>query len=155
MTVDADKERLPNESGLRFLRRKRRFHELLIDSWSIVEYSIDQLLTRQYGLYNEYSEPKVQTLTNLSFERKLQSLKKMGVLSPEEYQTIHSFKESRNEFFHKLGGPILFAMSDDEKDRTMDKAVEVAELTAILVSSRFDQPYVPKSKEKTKKQGVP
>jgi hypothetical protein len=149
LTIDANNKPLPNESYLQFLRRKRAFYQLLVESWSLVEAHIDQLLTRQFGLYCEYSEQKVQTLTRLSFERKLQSLKKMGVLSLEEYRTIHDFKEHRNDYFHRLGADILSTMTEDEKSRTMDEAVKVAQLAFDIVSHRFDQPYAPKSSTKS------
>jgi hypothetical protein len=155
LTIGANDKPLPNENFLQFLRRKREFYQLLVESWSIVEKNTDELLTRQFGLYCEYSDPKVQTLTRSSFERKIRSLKKMGVLSLEEYRIIHDFKDRRNEFFHKLGADILFTMTEDEKNRTMDEAVKVAQLTFDIVSHRFDQLYLPKSNSKAPKSGAP
>lgn len=131
--IDSNDKPLPDESYLQFLRRKRAFYQLLIESWSLVEVNIDHLLTRQYGLYCEYSNPKVQTLTKSSFQSKLESLKGMGVISPEEYRIIHAFKVNRNTYFHKLGADVLFIMPDDEKDRTMDEAVKVAQLHGGLL----------------------
>ena len=91
---------LHNEKYLEFLRSKNRPHQLLLEAWSCIEFNIDQVVTRQFGINCEYFDKKVQFLVNSSFGRKLDLLKKLGILDLDEYQTIHKFQEERNKFLN-------------------------------------------------------
>lgn len=137
MSIESKEGPLPNESFLQFLRRTKRFHQLILEAWSSVEFNIDQLLTRQFGLNCDYNDKKVRFLSNSSFGRKLDFLRKVGVISPEEFHIIHEFQEHRNQFFHTLGAATMFVMSEDEKDHTMDEAITAAQLTFNVVQRKF------------------
>ena len=115
MSLESNERPLPNESFHQFLRRTRRFYQLILETWSSVEFNIDQLLTKQFGLHCDYNDNAVKFLVKSSFGRKLDFLKKVGVISLEEFHVIREFEEHRNHFFHTLGAATLFVMSEDEK----------------------------------------
>ena len=127
---------LPNESYHQFLRRKGRFYELILETWSTVEFYVDQLVTRQYNMNCDYADEKVQFLVRSTFERKLQFLKKMCVVNRDEFRMIHRFQEHRNQFFHTLGTSHMDSLSEQEKEQVMDEAVAAAQTTFNILSRK-------------------
>ena len=121
----------PNEAWLQYFRRKRRFSDLILLAWSIIEFDIDQIVANQFGLF--YTDKKAQILLELNFQKKLDFLKKNGVITKDEYDTFKNFQKNRNNLFH--GGhllgkeqPFFFTLSDEVKDEIMDNAVKAAQL---------------------------
>jgi len=131
-----DDNPLPHESYHQFLRRKRRFYQLVLEAWSTVEFNIDQLVTRQYRMNCDYADERILFLVRSTFERKLHLLKKLGVVNLEEFRMIHGFQERRNRFFHTLGAAEMHVLSEDEKEQVMDEAVKVAQLTFDILSNK-------------------
>ena len=121
------------ELVVEFLRRKKRFHELILEAWSGLEFDVDQLVTRQFGLDCDYRDKKVQFLLGSSFEQKLQFLKKVGVVNSKEFHIIKGFQERRNRFFHTLGTAEMAILTKEEREQTIDEAVKVTKLGLDLV----------------------
>ena len=82
-----------------------------------------------------YADERILFLVRLTFERKLRLLKNMGVLNLEEFR-IHGFQERRNRFFHTVGAAEMHVLSEDEKERLMDEAVKVAQLTFDILPNK-------------------
>lgn len=116
----------PNEAWLQYFRRKRRFSDLILLAWSIVEFDIDQIVADQFGLF--YTDKKAQILLELNFQKKLVFLKKNGLITKDEYNTFKKFQEYRNKLFHGEEQPFFFILSDEAKDEIMDNAVKAAQL---------------------------
>ena len=84
------------------------------------------MIAKEFGLF--YEDKKAKILLELSFEKKLQFLKKQGVIHSYEFETIKEFQERRNKLFHGKDQPFFVTLSDEEKDEFMDTAVEAAQL---------------------------
>lgn len=115
----------PNEGWLQCFRRKRQFSDLILLAWSEIEFHIDQIIAKEFGLV--YTDEKAQILLEMNFQKKLEFLKKNKVITKEEYDTIKMFQEYRNKLFHGKK-PFFFLLSDEEKEKIMDNAVEAAQL---------------------------
>lgn len=121
---------------LQFLRRKERFYELILCAWDNIEFNIDQIVARQFALYDDNSE-KSNFVLDTSFARKLDFLKKIGELTTQEFQKIHAFQKRRNDFFHSQGWGTAFVMSQQERNQVMDEAVEAAQTAFnVLVGAK-------------------
>ena len=120
----------PNEAWLQYFRRKRRFSDLILLAWSIIEFDIDQIVADQFGLF--YTDKKAQILLELNFQKKLDFLKKNGVITKGEYNTFKEFKKYRNKLFHGDEQPFFFILSDEAKDEIMDNAVKAAQLALAI-----------------------
>ena len=87
------------ETWMDFFQRKKRFADLILLAWGIMEFDVYQLLARELGL--DRRDRKVQSLFDrLDFEDKIQFLKKNNVFTKEEFSTIKEFKKYRNKLFH-------------------------------------------------------
>jgi hypothetical protein len=137
VVIKGDDKPQENEVMSHFLRRKKRLHELLLFAWGEVEFNIDQLVVGQYELPFDYNDKKVRFVLDKSFDRKLNFLRNFGVLSKDEFHTLHTFQEKRNDFFHSEGWTTLFTMAEEQKERIMDEAVVASELSTDLL---FRQP---------------
>lgn len=126
LATNAEDKPLPNEGMLQFLRRKERFYELILCAWDNIEFNIDQIVARQFELYDDNSE-KSKFVLDTSFGRKLAFLKRIGEVTSQEFQKIRAFQKRRNDFFHSEGWGTAFVMSQDERKRVMDEAVEAAQ----------------------------
>ena len=115
------------------LRREKRFHQLILVAWSSIEFDIDRLVTYQFQLNCEYPNKKVQFLVSAPFGKKLDFLKKMRVVTLEEFHTIRQFQEHRNEFFHTFGTARVENQGPKEVERIMDEMVEASKLTYSIV----------------------
>jgi len=127
--ADGSQVNLHNEKYLEFLRSENRPDQLLLEAWNCIEFNIDQLVTRQFGVNCEYFDNKVQFLVNSGFGRKLELLKKLNILDLNEYQTIHKFQEERNKFFHTLCLRKLDSSNLSEIEQKMDDWVSVGKLS--------------------------
>jgi hypothetical protein len=115
----------PGEAWLQYLRRTRQFCCLVLLAWSEVEFHINQIRAKESGLFHE--DKKAKILLELPFGKKLEFLKKRGVLYQDEYDTIKKFQKRRNKLFHGKE-PLFVTLNDTEKDEIMDNAVEAAQL---------------------------
>jgi hypothetical protein len=115
----------PGEAWLQYLRRTRQFCCLVLLAWSEVEFHIDQIIAKEFGLY--YDDKKAKIILELPFGKKLEFLKKQRVIYQEEYFILKAFQESRNKLFHGKG-PLFVILSEMEKDALMDSAVEAAHI---------------------------
>jgi hypothetical protein len=115
----------PNEGWLQYFQRKRKFSDCILLAWSEIEFDIDQVVARQFGLFIE--DKKAKILLEMNFQRKIVFLKENGVITREEFNIIKKFQEYRNELFHGKQ-PFFFNLSDKEKDEIMDNAVKAAQL---------------------------
>jgi len=122
-----------------FLRRRKRFHELILVAWSSIEFDIDRLVTHQFHMKCEYPNKKVQFLVSSPFGRKLDFLKKTGVITSEEFSIIHQFQEHRNEFFHTFGTARVENQGAKEVERIMDEMVNASKLAYSIVSRELQE----------------
>ncbi len=122
-----------NELYFDILRKEKRFHELILAAWSSIEFDIDRLVTNQFHMDCEYPNKKVQFLVGSPFGRKLDFLKKMGVVTPEEFRIIRQFQEHRNEFFHTFGTARAENQGAKEVERIMDEMVAASKLAYSIV----------------------
>jgi hypothetical protein len=120
---------LHNEKYLEFLRSENRPHQLLLEAWSCIEFTVDQVVTRQFGINCEYFDKKVQFLVNSGFGRKLEFLKKLNILDLDEYQMIHKFQEDRNKFFHTLSMRRIGSNNLSDIEQKMDEWVSAGKLS--------------------------
>ena len=119
-----------NEAWLQYFRRKRRFSDLILLAWSEIEFHIDQIVAKQFGLF--YEDKKAQILLELNFQKKLDFLKKNGVITKDEYDTFQKFQKYRNKLFHGKEQPFFILLSDEARDEIMDNAVEAAQLALAI-----------------------
>ncbi len=84
------------------------------------------MIAREFGFY--YDDEDAKQYLKWNFEKKLQFLKKQGVLYSDEFEIIKKFQECRNKLFHGKDQPPFVILSDVEKDEFMDNAVEAAQL---------------------------
>lgn len=134
----------PYLSAIRELRNKRKFAELILFAWSIIEYDIDDILTHTFGL--SAADERAELLLDLPFGRKLEFLKKMKVITATEFSKIHAFQSSRNALVHHQGKDILRLLitekEESERYKTMDNAVSAAEITfQVAIRCGLDRSY--------------
>lgn len=72
----------PKESWIGYFRRKRRFSDLILLAWSEIEFNIDQIVAREFGLF--YRDKKARILLEMNFGKKLEFLKENGVITKDE-----------------------------------------------------------------------
>jgi len=127
IVLRANEKPEPNEPLLHFLRRTRQFDRLLLCAWSELEFNTDQAVTGQFGI--GYLDEKAELLTDWSFRRKLDFLRKLKALTHKEYSKVKAFQEWRNKIFHRDGLEILYTMTEAEKDELMNQAVDAAQIS--------------------------
>jgi len=111
----------PGESWISFYKARKRFADLILMAWVTSEFFMNQLFTKQFGMYFDYPEAKI--LVDMSFEKKLQYLRKFKVFSQDEFKSIKKFQESRNKLFHGKN-PEYLTWSDSKKEKMMDEAIK-------------------------------
>lgn len=119
-----------NESWVEYFRRTRKFADLMLMVWSLVEDNVDQIFTSQFGLF--FEDKKARILLDINFSKKLDFLKENGVITSDEFEILSNFKKYRNELFHGEH-PHYFILSESEKDKIMDNAVRVSRLLTTLL----------------------
>jgi hypothetical protein len=119
----------PGEAWLQYLRRTRQFCCLILLAWSEVEFHIEQMTVREFGLFHDdfREDGRAKILLEMPFGKKLDFLKKQGVVYKDEYDSIKKFQECRNKLFHGKE-PFFVTLSEKKKDEIMDNAVEAAQL---------------------------
>lgn len=122
----------PGESWITFYRTRKRFADLILMAWIVSEYFINQLFTKQFDMYFDYPEAKI--LIDMSFEKKLQYLKKFEIFSKDEFLSIQKFQRSRNKLFHGKN-PEYMTWSDSKKEMLMDEAIEATNIITKALSS--------------------
>ena len=137
--INADRpDTASNESWMEFFRRTKRFSDLILLAWGLVEFDTDQIFARQYGLY--YTDEKaIAVLEQLAFNQKLSILRKLNVISKEDYGVIQQFQLYRNKLFHgDEEASFYFIMTDAEKEPIIENAVEAVK---ILQAVGFGERY--------------
>jgi hypothetical protein len=132
-----------NESWIGFFRRTKRFSDLILLAWGVVEFDTNEIVSQQYGLH--YTDEKADPLLReLTFDKKLNILRKLNVISKEDYKVVLRFQNYRNKLFHgDEEAWAFFLMSDAEKEPIIENAVQVLD---ILQSIGFGTRYPKKVK---------
>lgn len=86
------------EGWLEFFYRKNKIAEVILLGWSITEFDLNQLVTKQFKLF--YDDKKAKILTDMTFNKKLEFLKEQKVLNPSQYKRVKEFQEMRNKLYH-------------------------------------------------------
>lgn len=104
----------------------------------MVEFDTNQLVARQYGLYY-IDEKAIAILEQLTLNQKLSILRKLNVISKEDYEVIQQFQHYRNKLFHgDEGASFYFIMTDAEKEPIIENAVDAVKiLQAIGFGTRY------------------
>jgi hypothetical protein len=128
-----------NESWMEFFHRTNRFSDLVLLAWHLVEFDIDQLVARQFGLF--YTDEKaVLILKELTFAKKLSILRKLKAINTEVYSVVKEFQQYRNRLFHGKE-PFYFLMTDAEKESVVKNSIAAVEiLQAIGFGTRYLKP---------------
>jgi hypothetical protein len=132
MTSTDDPDTASNESWMEFFRRTKRFSDLILLAWGLVEFDTNQLVARQYGLF--YTDEKaIAILEQLTFNQKLSILRKLNVISKEDYDVIQQFQRYRNKLFHgEEEASFYFIMTDAEKEPIIENVVEAVKILQAL-----------------------
>lgn len=127
-----------NESWMEFFRRTKRFSDMILLAWGLVEFDTNQLVARQYGLYY-VDEKAIAILEQLTFNQKLSILRKLNVISKEDCEVIQQFQHYRNKLFHgDEEASFYFIMTDAEKEPIIENAVDAVKiLQAIGFGTRY------------------
>ena len=124
----------PGKSWVSFFRTRKQFADLILITWVTSEFFMNQLFTKQFGVYFDYPEAKI--LVDMSFEKKLQYLKKFEVFTKDEFQAIKKFQEFRNKLFH-AEIPEYLTWPDSKKEGIMDEAIKATNIIRdALVSGK-------------------
>ena len=130
-----------NESWIEFFERTKRFSDLILLAWGLVEFDTNQLVALRYRLC--YTDEKaIAILEQLTFNQKLSILRKLNVISKEDYDVIQQFQHYRkNKLFHgDEEASFYFIMTDAEKEPIIENAVEAVKiLQAVGFGSRYKQ----------------
>jgi hypothetical protein len=130
----AEDRPLPNESQVEFLRRTEKLHELLLLAWDTIEFNIDQLVADSFGLHaTENENSRVKWLLDRSFGKKLEFLRDIQRINPDDYAIIQAFQRKRNDLFHRDGWHAIFMMSQAEKQQLMDEAVKASTVSTHIL----------------------
>ncbi len=86
------------EGWLEYFYRKNKVAEVILLGWSITEFDLNQLVTKQFKLF--YDDKKAKILTDMTFNRKLEFLKEQQVLNTSQYKRVKEFQEMRNKLYH-------------------------------------------------------
>lgn len=127
-----NKQPKPGESWLTFFKKEGRFADAILIAWVTSEFWMNQLFCKQFGKYMDYPDAKI--LTDISFSRKLEYLKKNKVITLEEFKTIRKFVEFRNGLFHGKN-PEYTVWSDSKKNKIIDDAIKATYILRDALSS--------------------
>lgn len=119
-----------SEYLLPYLRRKRELCQLVLYAWSEVEFHLDQVVTRQFGLYPEDEQAKRYVMWR--FIDKIKFLREKGLITDTEFKELDSFRAKRNILFHRDGLAIMHLMTEKERDEVMDMALKAAQLSLAI-----------------------
>jgi hypothetical protein len=115
---------------LNSLLRKRRFSDVVLASWAIVEMNINSTFQLTLGIESPNDKRiRIVELRVLQFEDKLQFLRHVGTVTEHEYEAIARFQHDRNGLVHVKRGemPWFFNISRDEKEAVMGHAWHAAQ----------------------------
>jgi len=124
----------PGEAWLPYLRRERRFSDLMLEAWGHIEFNVDQIVAIEMGVpLVSYLQRVRKLLEKISFQVKLDFLKENGVITKDEYSIIKKFQEYRNKLFHGKRSFFL-KLSEEKQDEIMDIAYKSAHLTTEIIA---------------------
>jgi hypothetical protein len=112
------------------LESQGRVPEVIMLGWSIVEFSLDSAILKEYNLPTR--DPKTKPLLDLRIGDKLRLQRQLGYLSEKEVNVIQEFKNERDSLFH-LGGLSFPNFSDFDKNRLVDLAIRSADVAHALL----------------------
>jgi len=114
----------PGESWMGFFYRKKKVAELILLAWAIAEFDINQLVSRQYGLF--YTDKKSKFLSDMTFNKKLEFLKTQNALTKSQYEKIKKFQQMRNIIYHGKNH-FWFIKSEKDQEEMMKVARDAAQ----------------------------
>lgn len=112
------------ESWMAFFYRTKKVAELILLAWSISEFDINQLVLRQYKLFE--TDKKAKFLTDMTFNKKLEFLKTQKALTETQLKKIKKFQQMRNKLYHG-GNHFWFVKSENEQDKMMKIAMDASQ----------------------------
>ena len=89
------------ESLEEYYKRTGMVGDLALYEWASVELAVDILVAGEFAL--KPGDERTMLFDNIPFGRKLDFLKKRGVVNEAELNKIRPFQELRNRLFHKKG----------------------------------------------------
>jgi len=125
METHNDEKPKSGESWMDFFYRKKKVAELILLAWSISEFDIDQLVSRQFNL--SYTDEKSKFLTDMTFHHKLEFLKKQKALTKSQFDKVKKFKDMRNDLYHGKNH-FWFVKSEKEQEEMMKIAMSAAKV---------------------------
>ena len=133
------------------LKQRGQFYEFLHLSWGLVEFTADEGILMAYCLSSQ--DVRAKPLLEFSFGKKIMLFRNMDILSIDDYNILHEFKNKRNELFH-TGGLYFPSLTDTEKEGIMDTGLKAVEIMQKLVGvlnerQRGRYLYLKKEKEQT------
>ncbi len=122
----------PGESWIEFFRKKGQFGDAILIAWVTCEFFMNQLFTRQFGLFS--NEPEAQILVKMHFSQKLEYLRKFEIISKEEFKIVRSFSEFRNKLFHGKN-PEYPNWPNSKKEKFIDEAIKATHIISDVLDS--------------------
>ncbi len=99
------------------LRKKKRYGDVLLFSWGLVEQEIDSVLAQRLG----YSDKKLE---DTPFMGKIAALVVGSCLTEDEARKIAHFKQKRDAVFHDYTSTIMWASGDQKNGELADIGIE-------------------------------
>jgi hypothetical protein len=95
------------------------FAETLLVLWGELEYAVDLLVVREFGL--DYDVKTAFLTKNSDFEGKIVFLRKIEAFDEDDMKKIRKFQTDRNELFHSRRGKeqLYFTLTKQEKEDRM------------------------------------
>ncbi|MDG6997353.1 MAG: hypothetical protein JRN52_15660 [Nitrososphaerota archaeon] len=147
---EEDERAEPGESMQDFLRRKRKFADLMLLAWANIEQNFTTAVASEFGL--DHADDKAKFLENeLTLEQKKLFLKQQGiwgdeVLTKEERRAIENFQEFRNDIFHDLTSS-QFELGSMQREHIMDQALAAMEASDKMKMKALERNYAKYDKE--------
>jgi hypothetical protein len=129
--------RIQDEGMLNEALRQRRFSDVVLGAWVLVESHMNSIFRLALGI-TDPKDKRAIIVENykLQFGDKLRFANDLGALTEDEYEKLSEFNSYRNALFHAKRGQVLwfFRMNEVEKDKVMTAAWEAvnASMGAIL-----------------------
>ncbi|MGI0092000.1 MAG: hypothetical protein ACREBS_09840 [Nitrososphaerales archaeon] len=148
---EEDERAEPGESMRDFLRRTRKFADLMLFVWVNVEADFTIAVASEFGLH--HTDDKAKFLAHeLTFEQKKRFLKQQGiwadeVLTKEERRAIENFQESRNNIFDDLAQS-QFGLGSMQKEHIMDQAMNAMEASDKMMMKALERNYARYGRER-------
>ena len=112
------------EGVLNEMIRNRQFSDVVLGSWAFVDLQVNALVQLTYGLQGNDVRVGYLHLRAIQFEDKLQFIRKVKMITKDEYQEIKKFQDDRNSLLHTKKGKVawFFKLTEKEKDEIISHA---------------------------------